>query len=428
MIHSHTQLNQKRGQVMLVVVIIFLFIFMTAGMAIASISYREYLEVVNTAHSTQSFYTAEALEEDVAYRFVYGMDVSSNETLTLGGADAEATVTDIEGGKIIDSVGDLDTRIRKATVELSEGSGASFFYGLQTGEGGFVIENNASVIGNVYSNGTIEGANSNLIDGDVVSAGSSGLISDIEVNNAAYAHRIEDSQVGGDAYYVQIHNTTVGGTEYPDSDDQEPLPFPISDEQIEDWEDDAEAGGTYSGSCPYDIDSDTTLGPIKIECNVEISGGTITLQGPVWVLGDITFQNSPTIQIDSSLTDKSVAVIADNPADRTSGSRIQLENSVDFNGADGNSYILLVSQNESAETGGGVSAIEMQNNATGDLLLYAAHGEINLENNVDLKEVTAYRVRLENRATVEYETGLANLIFTSGPSGGYEIKSWDPVW
>jgi hypothetical protein len=59
--------------------------------------------------------------------------------------------------------------------------------------------------------------------------------------------------------------------------------------------------------------------------------------------------------------------------------------------------------------------------------VYAAHGEVQLANNISLKEVTAYRIRLKNSAEVIYETGLASLLFNSGPGGGYSISSWAEI-
>jgi len=47
-----------------------------------------------------------------------------------------------------------------------------------------------------------------------------------------------------------------------------------------------------------------------------------------------------------------------------------------------------------------------------------------MENNAILKEVSAYKIHLKNNAEVVYETGLANVLFSSGPGGGFEIKSW----
>ena len=84
----------------------------------------------------------------------------------------------------------------------------------------------------------------------------------------------------------------------------------------------------------------------------------------------------------------------------------------------------MLSQNNSSETGGANQAIEIENNANGDLLLYAGHGEILLKNNVNLREVTAYKIHLINNANVVYETGLASALFESGPSSSFGIDSW----
>ena len=63
----------------------------------------------------------------------------------------------------------------------------------------------------------------------------------------------------------------------------------------------------------------------------------------------------------------------------------------------------------------------------GKLLVYAGHGEINLKNDINLKEVTGYKITIQNNAQVVYESGLANLLFSSGPSGGYFVDSWKEV-
>ena len=59
--------------------------------------------------------------------------------------------------------------------------------------------------------------------------------------------------------------------------------------------------------------------------------------------------------------------------------------------------------------------------------MYAAHGEIRIKQSLTLKEVTAYKIRLQNSAEVIYESGLASLLFTSGPGGGFEVSSWGEI-
>ena len=119
-----------------------------------------------------------------------------------------------------------------------------------------------------------------------------------------------------------------------------------------------------------------------------------------------------------------MAVIADKPSNRTTSSKIELElRSIQNSGTEG-SYILFISQNNSAQNGGSEKAITAENSISGEVLVYAGHGEINLKNSVNLREVSAYKIRLSNFAQVIYKTGLANLLFTSGPSGGYSIDGW----
>jgi hypothetical protein len=199
---------------------------------------------------------------------------------------------------------------------------------------------------------------------------------------------------------------------------------------IDQWKADAEAAGVITTPCPYKItgSSVVTLGPIKINCDLEVSNSsTLYLGGMVWVKGNVTLSNSGTIQIAPSISGRTAAIIADDPANRSSGSTIKISNSTSYLGSGTNSYVMLVSRNTSAQNGGGVKAIEVSNSVSGKLLVYAPHGEILLQNSASIKEVTGWRTRLQNSATVIYETGLANLIFTSGPSGGYQIGSWGEV-
>lgn len=377
-------------------------------------------------NSSKSYYLAESGIEDVYYRLKSGKQISQTEVLSLDGGTATTLISDISGNeKEIISTGNLLNGDRKLKIAITISNGASFNYGVQVGQGGFVMENNSSVLGNIYSNGTVSGSGSNLVKGDVVSAGPSGSVSGIHATSSVYAHTILNSTIDKDAYYQVISGSTVSGMSYPGSADQPLIGLPIPDETISAWEADAEGGGVINSPCPYKINSDVTIGPKKINCDLEISGTpTVTFAGNVWVLGNIYIKNSPIIRVSPGLPGKTIAFIADNPSNRTSSSKIEIENSGDIEGSGAGSYILFVSQNQSAEQGGGERAIEVQNSASGAILVYAGHGEILLKNNINLREVTAYRVRLQNSAQVSYETGAASLLFTGGPSGGWDLKNW----
>ena len=419
---------EERGQAMIIAVLFLVggSVIMLTGVAAPVLT--DIRTVSEFSASRQSYSLAEGGVEDVAYRLMEGLPVSSTETLVEGTTEAETTNATVLGMREVVAVGDERSAIRRTKLVLEEGSGASFFYGLQSDTGGIHLKNSATIRGNVYSNGPVSGENSNIVRGSVVSAGAAGLIDGVHATGTAYAHTIDDSDIDGDAYYQVIDDTDVGGTEYPGSTDLATSTMPIPDSLIEEWKSAAAAGGTYAGTCPYKISSSTTTGPLKIPCNVEITGTpTITLNGNVWVLGNIDIQNSATMNVGSSLSGKTVAIVADNPSNQTGSGKITLKNSAVFNGAGENSYILFVSQNRSAQMGGAVTAIDVQNSVQGDLLVYAAHGKIILKNSIDLKEVAAYRIEVENSAEVIYESGLTNLLFTTGPAGGYTIESWREI-
>lgn len=421
--------NPESGQAMMVAVLLFVTVSVVIIFGLAS-PVLKHQRVVSQAHlSGQSYFLAEAGVEDVVYRLKNGQPVDAAETLTLDGYSVTTLTADTPDGKEIIATGNVKDAIRKVKTSVTLGSGVSFHFGVQSGEGGLIMENTSSISGNVYSNGPVSGSGptNNTIRGGVVSAGPEGIISNLYATSSAFAHTIDNSRIDGDAYYEDIVNPNVGGTLYPGSPDLSPAPLPIPDSQIEEWKQAALDGGTISSPCPYKITDETTLGPTKIACDLEISGNNyaVTLTGPVWVEGDVTIFNSPTIRIDPSFGNKGVPIVAHNPLSPDTSGKIDLQNSAIFEGSgEFGSHVMLVSQNQSAESGGNEVAITVRNTITGDLLVYAGHGQIVLENNINLKEVTGYKIRLKNTAEVIYETGIANLVFDSGPSGSYDILSW----
>jgi len=379
--------------------------------------------------SKRAYFLAEAGGEDVAYRASVGLPYSSEEVISIDGFFATTTTENVGGILEITAKGDVSDDIRKVKLGLEVATGVAFNYGVQVGDGGVQMEQSSMITGNLYSNGPVGSFNSNEVLGDVVSAGPAGTITGVHATGSAYAHNIVDSEIEGDAYYQTIFGSTVWGTLYPDSPDQPFADMPISDELIDSWKQMA-AVSEITSPCPYIIDSNDTIGPVKITCDLEIQGTgyTLNIAGPVWVEGDIEVTNSPIIKADPSLGKKSVAIIADNESDRLTSGKIILRNSTVFEGSgtDG-SYVLVLSQNNSAENGGGEDAIAISQSVEGELLLYAPHGKIFLNNSSDLREVTAYQILMRNAANVIYETGLANLLFDSGPAGGFVVTSWREI-
>lgn len=428
---------QHKGAAMLIFVMFFL---MASAALTYAISYSIYSDLIGyrlTYDSKQSFLVAESALEDIAYRYVAGLTPDATEVFVLQGVTATSTSVydSAEDAYVVVADAEDNKAFRSSSLALYIGTGASFNFGMQAGNGGILMENTSSVLGNVFANGSVEGHNSNIVYGDIISAGATGLADGVHATGSVWAHRIQDSLVEGDAYFTTESANVVYGTKYSPVADQATAPMPISDEQIEEWKDDAQNGGVIASTDPrcvggiYTINTDTTLGPVKIECDLIIDKTTtdLYLQGPLWVTGNITTKSSPNIHVDASAAGKSIAIIADKPSDLTASSKILLEQSVTFDGNGANSFILLISQNNSSEVGGSESAINIKNSAAGDILLYAAHGTVLIENSASLKEVTAHKIHLKNSAQVIYESGLVNLLFTSGPGGGFSIGSWNEI-
>lgn len=380
---------------------------------------------VSFIKSKQAFILANSANNEALYRLKNNKVLNSPNSITLSSSTASIAVTNSASGKDITITTPSNDFQRNIKTNLLFGTGVSFHYGIQSGQGGFDLNNSSSVVGNVYSGGQVTGSG-NSISGDVISSGSAGLIDGINATGTAYARTIQNSTVGKDAYYVTKTNTTVAGTSYPDSPDQADADLPISDSQIEEWKAEAAAGGvqTCTGG-KFVITTSRSIGTTKIPCDLEISNSpTVTITGHIWVEGNIVTRNSPTIRIDPALGNKNVVMIADKPTDRVGSSIVTIGNSTNFQGSGtAGSFVFMISQNNHAESGGSTQAITIGNSANA-LVVYASHGLISLANSVSLKEVTAYKIVLSNSAKVIYDTGLANTLFSAGPGGSYTQTSW----
>ncbi len=424
-------INLKSGQAVITAVVFFLFISVAIILGTVYPVVQDSRLVRSAVASRGSYALAESGQEDLLLRIQLAMQYDDQEVLSDNGGQVTTTIVDdpVSGEKELTSRADVDSQVRKVTSRLIRADEVSFNYGIQAGNGGLLMKNSSLVNGNVYANGSVLGFNSNLVKGTVVSAGAPGLIDGSYATSSAFAHTIQNSTVEGDAYYQVISNTTVLGAQYPNSPDKPEQPLPISDATLDDWESAAEDGGVISSPCPYKVRQDSTLGPVKINCDLEISSSpTVTLTGNVWVSGNITIKNTPTIVVASSLGKKSLALIADKPSDRESSSKVTLSNSVTFQGSGtSGSHIMLVSRNNSSEVGGGSKAIDFDNTAAGDVLLYASHGHILMRNQSKLKSIGAYQLELINNTEVVYDSGSESLLFDTGPGGSWSIISWQEV-
>lgn len=432
--------QSQQGAAMLLFVLFFTFATSATLFILGQSIFADLSDFARLTAAKESYLASESVAEDVAYRLIYGtFDVDTVELVRLNNITAYATTSHdfVDDIYTISAAASKRAVVRKSELQLSIGAGSAFNYGLQAGNGGIALSNGADIFGNVYSNGAVTGAGSATVFGELVSAGPTGLADGVYATGTIYANTIDSIDTDSDAYYnVALGSNSIAGVANSPAAIQPTTSLPISTTTVQEWKDAVTSYGTTiaatdpaCSSGTYTIDISTTIGYLKVECDLNIrdtgGGVVVTLDGPIWVEGNLSFTQGPTIRVDSSLGRRSVQFIVDNEADRTTSSQIEIRNSTTFQGSgDDRSYIMLMSLNDSSRSGGSEVAIDVSQSANGDVLVYAGDGLIEIGNNIDLRAVTGHQIDVANGSSITYETGLASLLFTSGPGGGYTLDAW----
>jgi hypothetical protein len=236
----------------------------------------------------------------------------------------------------------------------------------------------------------------------------------------------------GDAWAKTVNNTTVTGTIYCQNGtgnnkacntsraDPVASPMPISSGNVDEWKVQAEAGGATS-SVTIGGANTRTLGPIKINGNLNVEGsGRLNITGPIYVTGFIKVQGAGRIYVDSSMGDTSGIIVADGV--------VNLEGSGGIYGSGAAGSYVVVATNSTCPGGAncasGSSYALKVSGAAGSVVLTALDGSVELEGSVSIKSLAAKKVKMSGTSNIRYESGLADLNFTSGPSGSWTVSSW----
>lgn len=301
----------------------------------------------------------------------------TGETLSLG--DGTAVITISPGSSANERIVTAEGRVANQTrryrakiVTSPSGAAIAFKYGLQAGDLGATVGNNTLINGNIYSNANVVGANG--------------------------------ARVTGDAYAVgTISRLTVSGQTVNGAD---PVALPPYDPAF--WQGRAAAGGTIEGN--YSPASGSTLGPLYINGDLLINNSVIlNIAGPVYVQGRIIFGNSPVMNVDNSIANQSVLLI--------SNGEISFGNSIIINKNQGGGYLFIVSNSTSS------SAITIGNSAdTINAPLYAPFGRLVIGNRARAVSFAAKGIDFGNEVIINYDEGLANANFTTGPGGSWSLQ------
>lgn len=233
----------------------------------------------------------------------------------------------------------------------------------------------------------------------------------VSIGGDVKAHNVSYVNAGGNIYcQVGTLNNKLCNTGEPDP---VYIQFPISESNIDLWKDEALAGGINSGN--YSVGwAGATLGPKKIIGNLSVSGGgTLTVVGPLWVTGNLTLNGGGTIKLSSNYGQNDGIIIVDGTISVSGGGNAT------GSGTTG-SYLMLVSLSSATNAA-------TINGGAGAMVIYAPYGTVNISGGASLKEATGYKINISGGASLTYETGLANMNFSTGPSGAWNLSSWQEI-
>lgn len=404
----------QEGFVVTIVTFFVLVIMLSIALTMAAVTAQRQRISTNAVKASQSYYAAEAGAEDAMLRLSNNPQMAPlTYSLTVNNSTANVTIPAIIGGsRSVSTQATTSSIVKKNQVVFAiDSQDVSFNYGAQVGAGGLTMSNSSRIMGNVFSDGSIVGSGSATIDNDVIVAGNNS-INGMYIKGNALVRSCINSTIDGNLTYVLggTNSCTVGGTTTVQA---APIPsqsLPIDQNQIDQWKADALAGGTL-GSINLSGSQTMSLGPKKIIGNLSLSNtAVLTLTGTVYVTGTITVSNSAKIKLDSSYGSLSGIIMSDGAISPSNSSVLQ-------GSGQAGSYLLVLSTSSSD------SAITVGNSASG-AIFYTSAGGIIVSNNFSAREVTGYKLNMSNSSTIQYESGLANAFFSSGPSGGWKVKSW----
>lgn len=365
--------NKESGQVVLIAVILSVSVSVLILFALSLPIADQIRNAGDYLSSRQALINSESLNDEVLYRLNNNKTIPSILNMSIVGDDSFSVVADWDSStKQVISKSTYRDFTRKIEAVFIANRNVMFDFGVWIASGGMRMENYSHVDGDVFSMGTILRLNSSYVDGNISTS------------------------------------TT-------------PVNLPVSDEDINNWKAQASSDKTIVGDLNLDNKSTTTASALKITGNLNLkNAGSLTLNGPLYVMGDLNMDNSSRIQLDPSYGSKSETIVVDGT--------ISLENSTYLGGSGQNgSTIILATQNTSGCSNvsctGGKPAIRLSNSAEANAILLAPHGAVYLSNSASTKSVLANYLYMQNSAEINYDPYIVNTSFKTSTSTFWNISS-----
>ena len=322
---------------------------------------------------------------------------------------------------------------------------------------------------NVYLGGTF----------GVIAASTGSQYNPITIGGNAWAHEIDYAKVTGTGYcqtsnYLMNSSGTTQTCNGTKGSDPVAAQFPISSGNITDWENaitsatNVSGGWTYNGNLTINYAGTTTTsltevnGNLAVDCSSPATFGSLYVTGSVDVESGCAF-NATTLKVGgnftvgsgtatvgttdvtsgyltvtggSTLDMKGMAFVNGNET-LSGGGKIQLDSS--FGTGDG----YLISNGNLSISGGGymtgsgtsgsyivdittsssTSAVNI-NGGAGAVVVDAPNGTATFTGGASANSVAANAIDVDGGSSITYQTGLASIDFTNGPSGSWNVSSY----
>src|SRR3989344_3175435 len=297
---------------------------------------------------------------------------------------------------------------------IDAGSNSSNYYILGANQSGYV--NGLGKIGKYggsWSNtspSTLDGYFKIYLGGQTssISGGTIGTTSD----DITWANSVTNATVAGFLYcQTGSGNNKFCGNSLADPD---PQSMPLSDGNIQEFKDEAAVGDPIEGS--LSINSNTTMGPKKINGDVSITGGAIlTVTGTIWITGNFSLTGGSTVQLDSSYGSNDGIIVIDGYVSLSGNSQF-------YGSGQEHSYPFLVTTSSCPDDTycGNKDAISF-GGGSGTVGLIAQNGAVSISGGSALKALAAKKVVMTGGSELIYDEGLVNSHFSSGSGGAWQF-------
>ncbi len=254
----------------------------------------------------------------------------------------------------------------------------------------------------------------------------------VHVGGVSYINGVSIGGSGGDARAYSVANTTASGVIYcqigtsnnkacnTSQATPSPLAFPVSNSNITQWKDEATALGVRNDSWTINGSTATSTSGMKIVGDLTVTAsGQLTLNGPLYVTGNLTIDGAAKVKLNSSYAGSSENIVVDGKVNIAASGAIQ------GSGTSG-SYILITTTSScgGTTTCTSDSPAVVVNGAAGAVVLIAPYGRVDFQGSASAKSVIAYKMNMSGATSLTYESGLADISFSSGPSGAWSVTSW----